>query len=177
MNESLPIKINEMTLENLNREIKVARGSYLPTLDIEGRRYIDRAGILEESKWDITLNASWNLYSGGNDSSEKRIKTLEYNTFKARFRDFKRDYLLEYKKLKADLQIKLTMIDKLEKAALLSEKNYKQHRIEADQGLVSQLDLLKVLEEYLQAQRQWVQQSFEARKLWFSLRQQVGVQP
>ena len=66
---------------------------------------------------------------------------------------------------------------KLKKAKELAELNYKQHVKEAKQGLVSQLDVLRVLEESIQAQQMFDQQEFETKKAWVQLKVLAGVAP
>lgn len=171
------IKGNELLLKNAEKEISAARGSYLPNLDAVGNYYINRAGILQSSKWDVTLNAKWELYNGGNDSSEVRIQKLESLQLRSRLRDLKRTLSNDFRSLQEEFLLHKKAVSQMQEAVGLAEKNYKQHFKEANQGLVSDLDALRVLEDYLQIRRNYIQQVFAAKLAHVQLRALAGDLP
>ena len=171
------IKAQELTLENYKREIGIASANFYPSLDVEGKYYLDRAGILKDSEWDVTLTAKWDLFSGGMDLSEKRIKSYEMQSLEAKLQEKKQTLVNDFKALKESFQAQKAVLEKMKLAVELAQQNYTEHIKEVDQGLVNQLDLLKVLEEYLQIRQAYDQQTYEMKKTWIYLRALAGVSP
>ncbi|MEM7646677.1 MAG: TolC family protein [Pseudomonadota bacterium] len=154
---------NKLVLQNAEREVKAAKGTYLPTVDANANYYLDRAGILRDSEWDVTVNARWNLYNGGNDSSEVKVQRLEAAQLQMQLDDIKRTLKNDFASLKRELDIHQTLLKQMNEAVRLAKKNYREHVKEARRGLVNELDALRVLDQYLQIQRNQTQQIFEAK--------------
>lgn len=171
------IRMNELVLTNLQREVQMANANHLPSLDVDARYYIERAGILRDSDWDITLNARWNLFAGGRDQAEKRVQSLEAMSLELQLKDLKRNLENDFKALKEQFNNQRNVIAKLRIASQLAEENYRQHLIEVDRGLVNNLELLQVLDDYQQVRRSQDQQIYEAKKTWMRLRALAGVRP
>ncbi len=172
--ETPQVKATEILLENAERAVASARGSYLPTLDANANYYLDRAGILQDSSWDITLNARWELYEGGNDSSEIQIRKLQAKQIKAQLVDIKRSQRIEFDSLKEQFFLHQKTLDQFEEAVKVAKKNYQEHQKEADRGLVSDLDALQVLDNYLAVRKTYSQQIFETKMTWAQLKALVG---
>ena len=135
---------------------------------------MDRAGILQDSSWDITLNARWELYEGGNDSSEIQIRKLQAKQIKAQLVDIKRSQRIEFDSLKEQFFLHQKTLDQFEEAVKVAKKNYQEHQKEADRGLVSDLDALQVLDNYLAVRKTYSQQIFETKMTWAQLKALVG---
>lgn len=175
--ENPVILANELLTKNAEKEIKAARGSHLPSVNLDGNYYLDRAGILRDSKWDMTVNVRWNLYTGDNDSSEVRIQTLEYMQLQNRLEELKKNLKNDFQSLKDEFQLHKKIAAELKSAVDLANKNYKQHIKEANQGLVSDLEALRTIEEYLQARRTLDQQIYELQMTWVRLKSLAGEHP
>lgn len=171
------IRAAELTLKNTERLESAATGTFLPSVDLGANYYLERAGILRESEWDVTINARWNLFSGGNDLAEKRVQNLEAKRLEAYLIENKRNLKKNYEALKKEFQIQKQVVLKLQSAVELAQKNYQQHVKEESQGLVNQLDVLRVLEEYIQVKRNYDQQYFTAKQTWSELQATAGVRP
>lgn len=172
-----PIKANELLVENAFKQAGVARGTYLPSVDLNSNYYFHRSGILRDSHWDVTLNARWDLYTGGFDSSETRIRKLQAGQLEARLVDLKRNLTNDYSFLKKEFSIHQKALKEMNEAVVLAKQNYEQHVREANQGLVSDLDSLIVLESYLQVRRSYYQQAFDTKMAWVQLRVLAGDRP
>ena len=175
--ETPRIRAAELALENSKKEVGVARSQFLPSVDLDANYYIERSGILKDSDWDVTINAKWNLFSGGEDISEKQIKDLEMRKLENYFLEEKRNIKNNFESLTKEFHLQKAVVAKLEQAVKLAEKNYKQHIKEANQGLVSHLDVLKVLEDYLQVRQNYDQQLYNAKVTWANLETMAGVLP
>lgn len=174
VSETPQIKATELLLENAERAVASARGSYLPTVDANANYYLDRAGILQDSSWDVTVNARWELYEGGNDSSEIQIRKLQAKKIKAQLVDIKRAQRIEFNSLKEQFFLHQKTLKQFKEAVKVAKQNYQEHQKEADRGLVSDLDALQVLDNYLAVRRTYLQQIFETKITWVQLKALAG---
>lgn len=175
--ETPQIQAAELAMDNAKKAIGASRGTYLPSVDANANYYLDRAGILRDSEWDITVNAKWDLYNGGRDSSEVKIKRLQLLQMEARLTDTKRNQANEFESLKNQFFIHKKTLDQFNQAVRLAEKNYKQHIKEANQGLVSDIEALRVLDDFLQIRRTYEQQVIDTKITWAQMRALVGDLP
>ncbi len=171
------IKANELLLKNAEKERKAAQGTFLPNVDADANYYLDRAGILRDSSWDVTVVARWNLFNGGNDASEVRIRRLQAAQIEARLSDIKRTLQNDFQSLKKEFYLHQKTLSQLDEAVHLARQNYQQHLKEANRGLVSDLEALQVLEDYLQIRRTHDQQVFEAKMAYTQLQALAGELP
>ena len=91
--------------------------------------------------------------------------------------DLKRTLKNDFQALHREFQMQKEVIEKLKQAVILAKQNYNQSVKEVDQGLINQLELLGVLEDYQQIQRTYDQQIYETKKVWINLKALAGVRP
>jgi outer membrane protein len=150
------IKNKEMEIEQLSGDVKIAKGGYLPTLDLLSNYYALKEGGSTSSKnsdWDVGLNLRIPLYEGGvskalvNESVEKK-QSAEYQ-----LTDYKKNIQIEvttrfemYRRYHD--QIKAFDLA-LEKAKRSYDETLRDYRL----GLVSNLDVISSLNLYLGSKR------------------------
>lgn len=171
------IKIQELLIKNADNKIKMSRANYYPDLTFNGNYYFDRFGALAESDWDMGLNLSWNLFSGGKDRSEKNISFFEKMRYQEQLKDLKREIKNNFLSLEKEFYAQKNILDRLQKAVNLSKQNYQEHLKEERQGLVNQLDVLRVQRNYLEIKRIYNRQFFDTRVTWIKLKSLAGVRP
>ncbi len=172
-----PLRAAELIIESAKKEVSISRSGFLPSIDLDANYYLERAGILQESDWDLGVNITWELFSGGEDLSEKRIKAIEVQRLEAWLEENKRHIKKDFVALKKELEVRRDMVEKLNSAVQLAKNNYQQHVREANQGLVSQLEVLRVLEDYLQIRRSYDQELYNVKHTWVKLQALSGVMP
>ncbi|MCB0356439.1 MAG: TolC family protein, partial [Bdellovibrionales bacterium] len=101
----------------------------------------------------------------------------EMQTLEAKLQEKKQTLVNDFNALKENYHAQKEVLEKMKLAVELAKQNYNEHIKEVDQGLVNQLDLLKVLEEYLQIRQSHDQQTYEMKKTWIYLRALAGVRP
>lgn len=171
------VRIAELMLEKTKKEVGVSRAEYFPKVNLDSNYYLDRSGILVESKWDVTIQAKWNIFNGTYDYSEKKKKDLEMRNLENYLVEQKNHLKGDFRSLRVEFLSRIEVLQKLKTAKDLSEMNYKQHVKEARQGLVSQLEVLRVLEESLQAKQLYDRQEFSVKIAWVQLQVLAGVMP
>ncbi|MCB0367490.1 MAG: TolC family protein [Bdellovibrionaceae bacterium] len=176
--EALPkLKAAQLILEQSRSETKAAKGDYLPEVDLTGNYYLDRAGVLASSDWDVSVTAKWQLYGGGATNADVRIKTLESRQLELEYEDLKRASQLALERLSQSLAMKVGEYKKLQEAVAAAERSYREHIRESRSGLVSDLDVLRALDDLLQVKRAANRSHFQAKNLFYELHQAAGVRP
>lgn len=171
------VAANELILEQARLEVGVARGSYLPSLELNGDYFLDRGGVLADSKWEVTVDATWEIYSGGRNTAEKNIQQLEARKLEYYLTDLKRNLRSRFEAQKLDFQARQEELGKLKQAVQLAEVSYREHRREFSSGLVSNLEVLNSLDELLQARRALGRKVYETKLSWIRLQATVGATP
>jgi outer membrane protein TolC len=151
-----------------------ARGGFFPTLDLDGNYYLDRAGVLSESNWDVTVTASWEIFSGGDDYRELQIQNINLQKLEAELTDYKRQLnasvgaaVAQVSSLKEELRVLKTAVDS-------AEKSYKQNERDRRNGLVSELEVLNSLDNLVATQSAYDRKYYGARLLYIALLRAVG---
>lgn len=168
------VKENEALLLVAKNQLKATYGGYLPKVDIEGNYYLERSGILSGSQWDVTLNARWELYSGGKDIQQTRSSQLEILKRENTLVEFKKDLMTSFESKARELESKKSEVESLKQAVAAAQMNYQQHSKEFQSGLVSNLDVLRALDDLLGVKRSYTQALFEARMKWIEFNALLG---
>lgn len=176
--EKVPqIEAAELLLKNAQYNVSAARGTYLPSIEADANYYLERAGILRESGWDVTLLAKWELYNGGADSSQVSINKLKSEQLRNQLVDIKREAKNTYSTLREQFSLNQSILKQFEESIDLADRNYKLQLREANQGLVSDLDALGVLQDYFEIRRAAQNQKLEMQMAWAQLKSMVGAIP
>lgn len=171
------IRAAELNLEQLKLQVNTSKSDYWPTLDLTGNYYLERSGVLAESEWDVTLGASWEIYSGGETQSSVEIQKIELRKQEQTLSELKRNASIEFEARKREFQSRKKELIKLKEALRLAKSSYLEHRKEARSGLVSSLEVLRSLDDFLQIKRIYNQRSLEGKLSWVRLQALAGVTP
>ncbi len=161
-------------LKQKKDELSSSYGSFLPSANLEANYYLDRAGILRDSRWDLFLNFRWEFFSGLNDKSEMKIKAHQYQLQLVQNREFQRNFFADIEALKAAYQKRYLRKAKLKEAYDLGKETYLEFLREYDQGLVSQVDLLGAQDELFQSRKDLILESASLKKIEASLHARAG---
>lgn len=137
------------------QRVEIAKGGHYPQLDLTSNYYFDRTGVLSTSEWDVGLAVIIPLYQGGGVEAGireavegKRIAELQ----KAEtFRAAERDLMINYQniiKIQEQLKSLKEALVKSEQAYLTSKKDY-------GYGLVTNLDVLRTLNVFIESKRSY----------------------
>lgn len=137
------------------QRVEIAKGGHYPQLDLTSNYYFDRTGVLATSEWDVGVAVVIPLYQGGSVEAGvreavegKRIAELQ----KAEtFRAAERDLMINYQniiKIQEQLKSLKEALAKSEQAYLTSKKDY-------GYGLVTNLDVLRTLNVFIESKRSY----------------------
>lgn len=140
-------------LEAADQSVEATRAAGRPSLDLSANYYFRRPGISEDSKWDVQLNLSQPIFTGGLIRSQVREAvsqrradeiTLEQARIAA-----ERDIRSLYRTLRANLD----QAARLDRAVELTQRNYELLRKDNRAGLATNLDVLQALANVYQTRR------------------------
>lgn len=171
------IQISKNLLDQMKAEANAINGDYWPKVDLSGNYYFDRSGSLRDSQWDIGLAAKWELYGGGVTTNAAREKYLEIERLKLQIVDLERSQKAIILRLILSLKEKTEEVKRLAEAVALAKQSYQENMKDSQAGLISDLEALRSLDDYLQIKRSYDQIQFEPKLIYFELMQAKGIQP
>lgn len=147
------LQARDYELESATEAVSVAKANHWPSLELRGNYYFERGGSLQGVNWDVGVALTMPIYSGGSDSAainEAVAKKYEVS--------LRRDY--EKRRLYSDvrathtaLEQGLSQLNGFEEAVKLNRRNYDELNREYGLGLVTNLDVINALNQYVQSQR------------------------
>lgn len=149
------IKLKELKINEAKTNLSVSRRSHLPTIDLSSNYYItDRTGTsYTKTKWDVGLTFSLPLFEGFN--TDAKVVESVWKEHEARY-----NYLDTKKNIEIDLTSKfethkryMDQIDSFDQAVSLAKRSYDEAMKDYRLGLISNLDVLTALNQYLDAKR------------------------
>ena len=171
------IKANKQQIVVSDYQIQVSKGGHWPSVDLIGNYYFDRTGVLASSEWDIGVAVTFPLYQGGGVSAGVReavaTKRIAELTSNETVRTARREVSVLYKNY---LQIQEQL--KSQKMALIkSEEAYKVNKNDYRYGLVTNLDVLVSLSNFIQNKRSYDSLYAAAHRAYKDLEAATGVLP
>lgn len=158
-------------------QVEIAKGSHYPSVDLIGNYYIDRTGILATSEWDAGVVVSVPFYQGGTvlaatreAAAAKRITELtSHETERTAERELS-ILFQNYKQLQTQLEATKLALSKSEEAYKLNKQDYKN-------GIVTNLDVLISLNNFIQNKRAYDSLFTMAHMTYNNLEAATGVMP
>lgn len=153
-------------VETTGESVAIARAGHWPTFDFFGNYYLDRTGVLQNSKWDIGLNLSFPLFQGGVISSRVREAAEEEQKQELTASRLRSDSETLVRQRHHALSGALSRLRSIAEALSLSEENYKEQNRDYSLGLVTNLDVLQALNLYVDNQRALDRTRYEAESTY-----------
>jgi outer membrane protein len=162
----------------LNEKLtSIAKAGHHPTVDFSANYYFERTGILAESEWDIGVVATLPLYQGGTVAANTREATERKReavlTLERTKRESERDIRVLWQNSKALEAVVKDLKNAFGKSKATYEENKKDYRY----GLVTNLDVLQSLNQYIDTKRGYERALLEKEMLALQLNLATGVTP
>jgi outer membrane protein len=143
--------------------ISVARGGYLPNVDLISDYYGERPDRAANGAWDVEIAVTLPIFTGGITSS--KVKTAESlkRQSELQLSQVKRMALEDIRSLYHNLKADLSQMLALQEAFDISEKNYKANVQDYEYNLVTNLDVLQALTSYQDTQRSLEKIRYQAK--------------
>lgn len=175
---------NNPTLKKLDRiiaslkaEKKALQGDFLPKVNATGDYFLHQKGVGNSSDWAISLNATWEFFSGFQSLKRVEVKGLEVRRAIVELIDFQAEIEAEAQSLQKSLQQRQGALEELEAAVSLSREVYEAQRRDLGLNLVSQLEVLRSLETYIENRIHFEEQRVALELAWIQLQLLQGQTP
>jgi outer membrane protein len=159
------------------KQVSIAKGAHLPSVDLVGNYYFDRTGILQTSKWDAGVQFTVPIFESGRTQSTVR-ETVENKKIaeldsQQTLRIAERDLMINYQNFVAMVSQIESMKDALKKA----EEGYRLNLRDYSYGQATNLDVLQSLNLYIETKRSYDTLQAQAHMTYKNLEASTGVLP
>lgn len=161
-------------LEAADEGVTVARAGHLPSLDFSANYYLQRTGVLADSKWDLGVQLSLPLFEGGSTQARVREAAELKKQRELTLSQSRRDAAKEVRSLYRELTSQLSQHRALKKALAIAENNYDVQNKDYRYGLATHLDVLQALNAFQETKRLLDRTRFQAMAAFASLRAATG---
>lgn len=144
-------------------DMRVAKGDYWPTIDLQAKYYPYRVGYLSDIDWDLLLLLNYPFFQGGRTKAEVRKASLARRQLELDLSESERRAKLDVTNSYEELTALAARSRALKEATDLYEKNYSLQADEYRLGLVTNLDVLAALSQLYQTKRQAVTNEYLAK--------------
>jgi outer membrane protein len=140
-------------VEAFKSHISVAKGAYLPSVDLISNYYVARPDLHKNGDWDVGIAVTLPLFTGGNISSNVKTAESQKRQSEIQLNQAQRLALEEIRSLHHNLKADMAQMAALQEAYDISEKNYEANAKDYELNLVTNLDVLQALIVYQDTQR------------------------
>ncbi len=156
------------------KSISITKSDYWPNLSLGSNYYFERGGALSEVKWDVSVNLSYPIFEGGKTNYElqtavtqKTQSTLELHKIK---NELSKNISLLYQDIENGLKRNLLQ----KKSAEINELKLKELKSEYQLSLVTNLEVLQALNDFIQSKRDLNKIKYENIINYYSLKTLTG---
>lgn len=171
------IKASAQQVQLTEKEISIAKAGHHPTVDFNANYYFERTGILQDSEWDLGVVVSVPIFQGGTVMAQtreaaerKREGVLAYDRLK---REVERDVRILWQ----NVQTLDRVLKDLKIANSKAEGTYQENNKDYRYGLVTSLDVIVSLNDYIDNKRSYERAVLEREMLLTQLQLATGVVP
>jgi len=156
--------------EAAEKEVSIARGGHLPSVDLMGNYYLKRPpGFLNEIKWDVQLKLTFPIFEGGATQARVREAASKQKDAELYFHRVKRQAAQEVRTLYQSLKNKIEQLDTLNRSLDIANRNSITLQKEYRRGLSRNIDVQLALADYRVAKRAVDQAHFSSQNEWIRL--------
>lgn len=133
--------------------VSVARGAYLPSVDLISDYYGERPNREANGAWDVEIAVTLPIFTGGITSAN--VKTAESQKRQSEFQlsQVRRMAIENVRSLYHNFKSDLSQLAALQDAFNISKENYKANAKDYELNLVTNLDVLQALAAYQDMER------------------------
>lgn len=146
----------KLEIQQFEGDVKISKGSFLPTLDLLSNWYAIKDGGSTASKnsdWDVGLNLRIPLYEGGVSQAQVRESTAKKQSAEYQLMDYQKNIKIEVTSRYELFHRYFDQIKAFDTALEKAKRSYDETIRDYRLGLVSNLDVLTSLNLYLDSKR------------------------
>ena len=140
-------------VEAFKSNVSVAKGTYLPSVDLIGNYYVERPDRHDNGAWDLEIAVTLPIFTGGIVSSNVKTAQSQKRQSEIQLSQVERMALEEIRSLYHNFKADMAQLAALQEAFNIAEKNYEANVKDYELNLVTNLDVLQALVAYQDTQR------------------------
>jgi outer membrane protein TolC len=171
------VKARSQEVVMAEKMVSIARAGHEPTVDFNANYFFIRTGILENSRWDLGVQVTMPIFQGGTVLAASREAS-----------ERKREVSLGLERLKRELERDITILwqnastvervlNDLKNAVIKARATYEENKKDYRYGLVTSLDVLVSLNEYISTKRNYENALIDQQLIALQLQLSTGVTP
>jgi outer membrane protein len=125
-----------------NQLVRYARSGHYPTLSLGGNYYLERPGLLDEIKWDASINVGFPIYKGGAVSALVREEEARLRQSELLLEQRRRQIARDVKHARRNVLTSIDQARLLETGYQQARRSYELQVKEYRLGLVTNLDVI-----------------------------------
>jgi len=168
------VRAAEFAWKAARQERDIANSGFLPTVDFEGNYYVQRTGFNKGTDWDILLKVAVPIFEGTEVLGKSKQAASKVHEREMELRRVRRKAVTDIKDAYVNLVVARTVQDALRKEYATAKLNYFLQRKDYARSLVSNLDVLAAIQTLQNAQRDYIQALYAAKRLYWQLRVATG---
>lgn len=169
------VRAQALSVELAERMLSVAKAGHHPSVDFNANYFFMRTGVLADSQWDVGLSISLPLFQGGTVLAETRERSEQKREAVINHERLKREVERDVRILWNNLSALEKVVSELKVAFQKSEATYQENKKDYRYGLVTSLDVLLSLNEYINNKRNYERALLEKELLGLQLKFASGV--
>lgn len=132
-------------MESKRYQMKFARGSFYPDVDISGNYYLKRVGFQENIDWDALLTVNFPIFQGGENMAKLRDAESQLRWSEWSYRRMRRDVESNIRRNFYQLKSSVAQVKALETAYSKAKESYENQVKEYRYGLVNNLEVIQAM--------------------------------
>ncbi len=177
LHERPDIRVHQETVRARRHAITVARADRFPIADLTGNYYLDRTGILSDTRWDLNLSVTLPFFQGGRIRATVAEAHATQMAEQFQLSLVERQATQEIRGLYVTAMSLIGQVGKLEEAVKLSRQHYEIQQHDYRMRLVTNFDVLLALNNEIELQRRYENTRYDAWNTLWSLRAAIGQLP
>lgn len=170
------LKTLRLGVQSSSLAVDIEKSSYYPQVDIAANYYLDKTS-LGRNDLEVTLNLKLNLLDFGQRSSKVQTKKLDSLIAKAKFDYSRLNSKREWRDFVKNFTSKKNEYKSLKQALLKSRNSYKEQLADLGKGLVTQIDVIRSLDDVIDLEKLSIRSSLEVKSLYYKANAYLGNYP
>ncbi|MBL7665082.1 MAG: TolC family protein [Bacteriovoracaceae bacterium] len=153
LEEHPEILSREKQLQMADKNVSIVKSDYWPTFNLETNYYIRRGGSLRDVEWDVGIRLTYPIFESGKTNQELNIALEEKNKATLEYQKLKKILTNNFTLLYEQIKYGVNQLELLETTVKLSKKKLTELQNEYKLSLVTNLEVLQALNEYILAKK------------------------
>lgn len=168
------VKALELLREIAKKKIEISKADHQPSVDLKSNYYLHNSNDSTQRDWDAAVVMSFPLYSGGKTSAQVSADELRYRRTIYEIDRGKKVVSETLSTLYNEFETGERRIDLLDKANKANKVNYEEYKKEFKLGLVTSLEVLSALTQYIEAKKNFFTTKLAVQSAGYQIKSLAG---